>query len=621
MQNRTIAEKLEQELTSVSTDRTEHMPLREERDPFTFLKTAAVNIREAHKDLKYIGCYHACNNGDMGIMYRAVRQDTRLEYAGILHGAESFLWIQALIALAGNDHVLVRNMLPRDTGYCDRLHTIHKMISRLLTALYYKDDVLGRKALETSETFLGQKHPKIWLLIAEYLCALWRKETDRLSSLLTAVCAAERKSDLLLNQCTDGIDPAPEKTVSFLVHGLFVLAQHCLSPEEFQQLPLPEDRAFLKGYEEYRRTADGSNETERSNAHFIHFTGDAAWLNEVVDILPETVLKQEPDGDVFIDHEDHYEKLFTHLLRSPAFQRMYQDRDVCWAAKWDTFNHFLEQYRPGDERRLFYGRGLLYYALANPDLDARYRISHFLLDNGAGVQPVEREYDGPFHYLLRQKYHDIPRTKMLCEELLRHGADPNQAGARNLLPIECMIQMQYSETELTPLYELWLSIPDLELNLRTFGGRRPIDLARECGRKILAERLETMMCTDEKAPYTLLVEKVDSYDWSKGGSFPGKVLKNDLCDLALALKIFYLLDGYSFLSGTLHNDSSGNTSSKISGNKATGKQTAFIEKLYTDILKGRYNKGSGTFKNPLTKVQKYKLRKLDIPDIFLEDIS
>ena len=169
MQNRMIAEKLEQELTSVSTDRTEYMPLREERDPFTFLKNAAVNIREAHKDLKYIGFYHACKNGDMGIMYRAVRQDTRLEYAGILHGAESFLWIQALIALAGNDHVLVRKMLPRDTGYCDRLHTIHKVISRLLTALYYKDDVLGRKALEASETFLGQKHPQIWLLIAEYL--------------------------------------------------------------------------------------------------------------------------------------------------------------------------------------------------------------------------------------------------------------------------------------------------------------------------------------------------------------------------------------------------------------------------------------------------------------------
>ena len=51
------------------------------------------------------------------------------------------------------------------------------------------------------------------------------------------------------------------------------------------------------------------------------------------------------------------------------------------------------------------------------------------------------------------------------------------------------------------------------------------------------------------------------------------------------------------------------------GKKAAEKWTA-----YTDILKGRYAKGPGAFKNPLTKVQKYKLRKLDTPDIFLEDI-
>lgn len=56
------------------------------------------------------------------------------------------------------------------------------------------------------------------------------------------------------------------------------------------------------------------------------------------------------------------------------------------------------------------------------------------------------------------------------------------------------------------------------------------------------------------------------------------------------------------------------------GKKAAEKWTAFMEKLYTDILKGRYAKGPGAFKNPLTKVQKYKLRKLDTPDIFLEDI-
>ena len=91
MQCQKIAEKLKQNLPSVSTERREAQPLREERDPFTFLRIAAVNIREAREDLKYIGCYHACRNGAMEILYHAVRQDARLEYAGILHGSVHFL--------------------------------------------------------------------------------------------------------------------------------------------------------------------------------------------------------------------------------------------------------------------------------------------------------------------------------------------------------------------------------------------------------------------------------------------------------------------------------------------------------------------------------------------------
>ena len=98
MQCQKIAEKLKQNLPSVSTERREAQPLREERDPFTFLRIAALNIREAREDLKYIGCYHACRDNDMSLMYRAVRQDVRMQYAGIMGGSE--LWSMALIALS-----------------------------------------------------------------------------------------------------------------------------------------------------------------------------------------------------------------------------------------------------------------------------------------------------------------------------------------------------------------------------------------------------------------------------------------------------------------------------------------------------------------------------------------
>ena len=65
-----------------------------------------------------------------------------------------------------------------------------------------------------------------------------------------------------------------------------------------------------------------SGEAGHSDTHFIHFTGEATWLNEVVYHLPETELRACPDGDVAIDCEAHYEKLFAHLLHSPSFQKM-----------------------------------------------------------------------------------------------------------------------------------------------------------------------------------------------------------------------------------------------------------------------------------------------------------
>ncbi len=46
----------------------------------------------------------------------------------------------------------------------------------------------------------------------------------------------------------------------------------------------------------------------------------------------------------------------------------------------------------------------------------------------------------------------------------------------------------------------------------------------------------------------------------------------------------------------------------------------FVEKLYDDILEGKYIQTASTYENPLTKVQRYKLKKQQIPDIFLIDL-
>ena len=97
------------------------------------------------------------------------------------------------------------------------------------------------------------------------------------------------------------------------------------------------------------------------------------------------------------------------------------------------------------------------------------------------------------------------------------------------------------------------------------------------------------------------------YNWDDGFGLPKELLENPDCDLALALEIFYLADGYSYLI-----DKSRSTSLK--------EWKLFVEKLYNDILEGKYIQTASTFENPLTKVQRYKLKKQQIPDIFLTDL-
>ena len=106
--------------------------------------------------------------------------------------------------------------------------------------------------------------------------------------------------------------------------------------------------------------------------------------------------------------------------------------------------------------------------------------------------------------------------------------------------------------------------------------------------------------------YADLRRQLEEYNWDDGFALPSSLARNPLCDLAMALELFYLGDGYGWMvSG---------------GRRALPDWAAFIEPLYTDIAAGRYPVGPGRFQNPLTKVQRYRLRRQGIPEVFLQDL-
>lgn len=108
--------------------------------------------------------------------------------------------------------------------------------------------------------------------------------------------------------------------------------------------------------------------------------------------------------------------------------------------------------------------------------------------------------------------------------------------------------------------------------------------------------------------YNRLKEKIENYNWDDGLEVPYQLLSDEHCDLALALEIFYLGDGYTYLINSelqaVHQE----------------KWLEFIGKLYCDIASGQYKITEHSYRIPLSKVQRYKLEKMDIPKIFITDL-
>ena len=103
-------------------------------------------------------------------------------------------------------------------------------------------------------------------------------------------------------------------------------------------------------------------------------------------------------------------------------------------------------------------------------------------------------------------------------------------------------------------------------------------------------------------------QNLDEYNWDDGLDFPRKVVSDSNCDLALALEVFDLADGYSFLQ-EYPDIPDGNP-----------EWIDFVKKLMQDILAGKYPKTSKHYEVDLSKVQKYKLSKLGVPEVFLQDV-
>ena len=96
------------------------------------------------------------------------------------------------------------------------------------------------------------------------------------------------------------------------------------------------------------------------------------------------------------------------------------------------------------------------------------------------------------------------------------------------------------------------------------------------------------------------------HEWERGFQVPRGILAEPACDLSLALEIFYRSGGYDYLE---------------ENRKALGTEAlVFLSMLYNHIATGKYQKSMRHYAVPLTKIQRYKLERKQVPTVFLTDL-
>ena len=124
-------------------------------------------------------------------------------------------------------------------------------------------------------------------------------------------------------------------------------------------------------------------------------------------------------------------------------------------------------------------------------------------------------------------------------------------------------------------------------------------------------KLSYILFTESNAEAVKLVQSInsedelfvllDNYNWYNGFEVPEAIINHPNCTLPVTLLAFHRADGIQYL---LEGEA-------VFANRLSKSWEDFIKEVYNKILKKKYPKGSISFQPEITKIQKFKLNKLN----------
>ncbi len=153
--------------------------------------------------------------------------------------------------------------------------------------------------------------------------------------------------------------------------------------------------------------------------------------------------------------------------------------NVYLTAMMKTFDEFQELYDKKYLNEPDDGKTLIFYAAGNTKIEERYRLVNYLIDEGADVHTLGWDKDSLLHVLLGHVLHDLPSEEALCRRLIEMGVDINILNNKNVLAIQWLINMKYSDEKLKPLYDLWFEQDYVDVTTKNAWGYSPLELAEK----------------------------------------------------------------------------------------------------------------------------------------------
>lgn len=153
--------------------------------------------------------------------------------------------------------------------------------------------------------------------------------------------------------------------------------------------------------------------------------------------------------------------------------------NVFLTARMKTFDEFKELYDKKYLNEIDDEKALIFYAAGNTKIQERYRLVNYLIDEGANVHILDKYGDSLLHVLLGHVQHDLSSEVALCRRLIEMGVDINILNNKNVLAIQWLMNMKYSDEKLKPLYDLWFAQDYVDVTTKNAWGYSPLELAEK----------------------------------------------------------------------------------------------------------------------------------------------